>query len=377
MIPEASRGFEEIPADLRGTWVGDELTTARRAIDALHHGLDALQQGMRLQQEEMARLAEGLQTVDGRSLRHEAGQEVARGLHQELTMLRALLDAEGNVVESRSDASGSYVLGGLYAGRYRVVAAAPGFVPVVVDRPLDASPFARLVAWVMPGVAVGQGGVATVHVHLERPSPPPAGAFARDMEPDTAGGAPAGELVACNGADGGLDVDPAIVATRLPVRLTGTLAGAPVASLRRYAPPQHGADRATQGRGDVAGAATAAQPSGSAVVAVVPVGSEEDACAAIRLAARGVDVIVAGIAPDPRVERQVLAVRTLLAGLRARDQTGVAAASPPPPPPPSPSRRERGCRTKPPPEGVWTAAPSPRLNSARFAMWSRRTPSSR
>ena len=253
-------------------------------------------------------------------------------------------DGEGNVVESRSDASGSYVLGGLYAGRYRVVAAAPGFVPVVVDRPLDASPFARLVAWVMPGVAVGQGGVATVHVHLERPSPPPAGAFARDMEPDTAGRAPAGELVACNGADGGLDVDPAIVATRLPVRLTGTLAGAPVASLRRYAPPQHGADRATQGRGDVAGGATAAQPSGSAVVAVVPVGSEEDACAAIRLAARGVDVIVAGIAPDPRVERQVLAVRTLLAGLRARDQTGMAAASPPPPPPPppSPSRRERG-----------------------------------
>jgi hypothetical protein len=239
-------------------------------------------------------------------------------------------DAEGNVVETRTDASGGYVLSGLHAGRYRVVAAAPGFVPVVVDRQLDASPFARLIAWIMPGIAVPQGGGATVPIHLERPSPPLAGAFARDMEPpNTAGPAPVGDLVACNGSDGGPGGDPTVVATRLPVRLSGTLAGAPVASLRRYAPPPlHGADRATPVRRDVAGGATTEQPASPAVVAVVPVGSEEVSCAAIRLAARGVEVIVAGVAPDSRGERQVVAVRTLLAGMRARDQSIVPLAPP-------------------------------------------------
>ena len=99
MMPAgASRsGAEEIPGDLRGTWVGDELTGALRHIDALTHALDTLQDGMRLQQEEIARLSDGLQTVDGRSQRHEAGQEIARGLRQEIATLQHALDTEAEL----------------------------------------------------------------------------------------------------------------------------------------------------------------------------------------------------------------------------------------------------------------------------------------
>ena len=103
MMPaEASRGEvdrhpAEVPGDVRGTWVGDELTRALRRIDALTHAIDTLQHGMSLQQAEIARLSDGLQTVDGRSQRHEAGQEIALGLRQEMAALRATLDAEAEL----------------------------------------------------------------------------------------------------------------------------------------------------------------------------------------------------------------------------------------------------------------------------------------
>ena len=88
---------EDVPRDLRGTWVGDELTRALRTIDALTHAIDNMQRGMRLQQDEIARLTDRLQTVDGRSQRHEAGQEIARGVRQEMAALQATLDAEGEL----------------------------------------------------------------------------------------------------------------------------------------------------------------------------------------------------------------------------------------------------------------------------------------
>ena len=218
-----------------------------------------------------------------------------------------VVDAEGNAVEARTDGSGAYVLGGLDPGRYRVLAAAPGFAPSVVDRTPDATQFARLVAWALPGVAVEPNGVATVPISLERPQPPLTGAFARDVDlRDSYDQSGISELVAC-GATGGAT----IVARRAPIRLVGALADAPVASLRQYGPPPSRPDDSS----DSAAVGT------GAVVAVVPVGSEEHACAAIALASRGVDVIVAGIAPDPRLERQVLAVRTLLAALRTRHRS--------------------------------------------------------
>lgn len=85
---------ERVPGELRGTWVGDELTRAVRHIDTLNHAIETLQHGMRLQQEEIARLSDHLQAVDGRSQRHEAGVEATRGLRQEITALQATLDAE-------------------------------------------------------------------------------------------------------------------------------------------------------------------------------------------------------------------------------------------------------------------------------------------
>ncbi|MGE3857424.1 MAG: hypothetical protein AB7G21_10770, partial [Dehalococcoidia bacterium] len=62
-----SDAAERVPGDLRGTWVGDELTRAVRHIETLTHAIDTLQHGMRLQQEEIARLSDHVQTVDGRS----------------------------------------------------------------------------------------------------------------------------------------------------------------------------------------------------------------------------------------------------------------------------------------------------------------------
>lgn len=100
MMPAGTSGSdaaERIPGDVRGTWVGDELTHAVRQIDTLLHAVDTLQQGMRVQQEEIARLTDRLQTVDGRTQRHEAGQEVARGLRQELAALQSTLDAEADL----------------------------------------------------------------------------------------------------------------------------------------------------------------------------------------------------------------------------------------------------------------------------------------
>ncbi len=101
MMPADARSSgpaaSDMPGEVRGTWVGDELSGALRTIDALTHALDNLQAGMRLQQEEIARLTDRLQTVDGRSQRHEAGQDVALGLRQQIAALEATLDAESEL----------------------------------------------------------------------------------------------------------------------------------------------------------------------------------------------------------------------------------------------------------------------------------------
>ena len=230
-----------------------------------------------------------------------------------------VVDADGNAVEARTDAAGEYSLGGLYPGRYRVVAAAPGFAPVVVDRLPDASLVGQVTAWVRPGIVVPPNSAATVPIRIDRPSPPPLGAFARDVEAPSALIPPdAYDVVAC-GDRGENDKSTLRMAQRLPVALTGALADAPVASLRRYAPLSKARDRV--------GPESGPRERRAAVVAVVPVGSEEDACAAISLASRGVEVLVAGIAPDGRAERQVLATRTLLAALRS-DTTPPSARGP-------------------------------------------------
>src|SRR3990172_1328106 len=79
----------DLSHDLRGTWAGDELQRARTQIDALAHAVETLRTGMRLQQEEVARLADLLQTVDGRTQRHESGQEIAREVRQAISTVQA------------------------------------------------------------------------------------------------------------------------------------------------------------------------------------------------------------------------------------------------------------------------------------------------
>ena len=237
-----------------------------------------------------------------------------------------VVDADGNTVEARTDQAGEYALSNLYPGRYRVVAAAPGFAPTIVDRMPDASPMARLLAWALPGVTVPTNAAATLHIVLERPSPPALSAFARDvLIPDALDPATPSELVGCPEAP---ETPPLASATqpplarRLPIRLTGAVADAPVASLRRYAPIQPAPSSPPASGAPSREPGVASRDAGARVgdtgkvVAVVPVGSEEDGCAAISLAARGVEVVVAGIAPDGRLERQVLAVRSLIAALR-------------------------------------------------------------
>jgi hypothetical protein len=254
----------------------------------------------------------------------EGGGEVsgayARPKAREVPVPGALVlvvDGEGNAVEARTDASGEYSLSGLYPGRYRVVATAPGFAPVVVDRVPDGSLAGQLLAWLAPGVWVPPNGATTLAISVERPSPPPLSAFGRDvLLPRGAAASTAPDLVACNASES-TSMQPERTARRLPVGLTGALTDAPVASLRRYGSPIH-ADET----GPVTGTRRV-EPS-PAVLAVVPVGSEEDACAAISLAHHGVEVVVAGIAPVGAPERQVIAVRALLASLRAESVSSMA-----------------------------------------------------
>lgn len=85
-----------LPAPLpgQGTWIGDELQRAQQRIESLTREITLLQHALKAQQEETARLVETLQIVDGRTLRHEAGQEAARGVRQELAALEERIAAE-------------------------------------------------------------------------------------------------------------------------------------------------------------------------------------------------------------------------------------------------------------------------------------------
>lgn len=82
------------PLPGQGTWIGDELQRAQQRIESLNREITVLQQALKVQQEETARLMETLQVVDGRTLRHEAGQEAAREVRQELSALEERLAGE-------------------------------------------------------------------------------------------------------------------------------------------------------------------------------------------------------------------------------------------------------------------------------------------
>ncbi|MBM4410892.1 MAG: hypothetical protein FJ037_06180 [Chloroflexi bacterium] len=82
------------PLPGQGTWIGDELQRAQQRIESLTREITLLNHSLKAQQEETARLVETLQVVDGRTLRHEAGQEATREVRQELSALEERIAAE-------------------------------------------------------------------------------------------------------------------------------------------------------------------------------------------------------------------------------------------------------------------------------------------
>ncbi|RLT37874.1 MAG: hypothetical protein DWI58_16480 [Chloroflexi bacterium] len=85
-----------LPAPLpgQGTWIGDEIQRAQQKIESLTREITMLQHSLKAQQDETARLVDTLQVVDGRTLRHEAGQEAALEVRQELVGLEERIAGE-------------------------------------------------------------------------------------------------------------------------------------------------------------------------------------------------------------------------------------------------------------------------------------------
>ncbi|MCK9496434.1 MAG: hypothetical protein M0R75_13190 [Dehalococcoidia bacterium] len=79
---------------LRGTWVADGVQDALRRVDLLTRELDQVETVLRTQSEDVSRLRDSLQVVEGRTTRHEAGQEQTREVRQELSELGERLAQE-------------------------------------------------------------------------------------------------------------------------------------------------------------------------------------------------------------------------------------------------------------------------------------------
>ena len=75
-------------------WVGDELRRAFETIGQMQRELAQLRASLSVQSEQLITLADVVQTVEGRTQRHEAGQDSGRELQHELTQLEEQLDAE-------------------------------------------------------------------------------------------------------------------------------------------------------------------------------------------------------------------------------------------------------------------------------------------
>jgi uncharacterized phage infection (PIP) family protein YhgE len=90
---------EEPPA----TWVGDELRRAFETIDQLTREVEQLRASINVQSEQVTTLGDTVQTVEGRTQRHESGQESARELQQEIAQLEEQLEAEAALRRDLAD----------------------------------------------------------------------------------------------------------------------------------------------------------------------------------------------------------------------------------------------------------------------------------
>ena len=76
------------------TWIGDELRRAFETIGQMQREIEQLRAGISMQSERVLTLGDAVQTVEGRTQRHESGQESARELQHEITQLEGQLEAE-------------------------------------------------------------------------------------------------------------------------------------------------------------------------------------------------------------------------------------------------------------------------------------------
>lgn len=81
------------PVEATG-WPGDEIQKALAHLATLNREVHHVEETLRIQREEVARLAESLQLVDGRTQRYETTQESARELRQEIAALEERLQHE-------------------------------------------------------------------------------------------------------------------------------------------------------------------------------------------------------------------------------------------------------------------------------------------
>lgn len=78
----------------QGLWVADELQATLVRLEALTREIHQLESAVRSQQDEVSRLSDSVQVVEGRTIRHEVGQEQAREVRHEVADLEDRLAQE-------------------------------------------------------------------------------------------------------------------------------------------------------------------------------------------------------------------------------------------------------------------------------------------
>lgn len=90
-------GLLRVPSPGGDPRVEDDVQQALIRLDALTREIRRMEEVLRVQHEEVARLHDSVQTVDGRTQRHEAGQESAREMRQEIATLEEQLRQEASL----------------------------------------------------------------------------------------------------------------------------------------------------------------------------------------------------------------------------------------------------------------------------------------
>ena len=91
---ENARTSGSLATEVADAWLGDALQRAQARADTLARELEQVRAALQAQQDEVSRLHDRLALLDGRTLRHEAGQDLVRELSQRLAALGEQLDAE-------------------------------------------------------------------------------------------------------------------------------------------------------------------------------------------------------------------------------------------------------------------------------------------